>query len=140
MEGPGQVGDGRRRHRPQQQDIGTRRRQASLQRRLEHVTGNPRVLADQNPALALLAKCHAGRPTKLEHEIRGNWKLADTPTNTVGTEIFSSHDQDSLIAYSFSCFDCSQHAHHIDSFRHIMNPQDVRTPGDRQGRQGETAI
>ena len=35
---------------------------------------------------------------------------------------------------------CGQHAHHIDSFGHIMDPQDMRALGYSQGSQAQAAI
>ncbi|MNO88765.1 hypothetical protein D3C76_802300 [compost metagenome] len=91
VEGAGQVGDARSRHRPEQHHVGTGSRQTSLQRGFEHVTGNPRVLADQYAALALLAEGHAHCPTQLEHEIRSDRRSSYPPANPVGAEIFSAH-------------------------------------------------
>src|ERR1700712_349427 len=99
MEGARQVGDGRRRHRPKQNAIATRGRQARLQRRLEHVAGNARVLAHENPACAHLAKGHARRPTQFEHEIRGDRELTHTTADAVGAEVFFTGHGCSKISY-----------------------------------------
>ena len=89
-----QIGDARCGQRPGQMDVDPRRRQPGLERRFEHVAGNPRVLADQDrgpPAgVARLLGEHApGRPTELQHELRRDGHGADAPANSVRAEVFS---------------------------------------------------
>src|SRR5690606_30091295 len=91
LERPRQIGDGRRGHGPEQLHVSPGCRQPRLQGGFEHVARDTGVLADQNAAFALLAKRHPRRPAELEHEVRSDGKLADTPTDTIGAEILSSH-------------------------------------------------
>ncbi|MNF62286.1 hypothetical protein D3C84_439630 [compost metagenome] len=91
MKGTGQIGNCRRRHRPQQHHIRTRGGKPSFERRLEHIPGNARVLANQNLANAHFPERHASSPAELKHEVRSNRVGADPTTNTVGAKIFLSH-------------------------------------------------
>ena len=89
---PGEVGDARRGQRPAQQDIDAGRRQARLQRRLEQVAGDPRVLADEHGGMSAGAARVRGqdatrRPAELEHELRRDRRLADQTPHAVGAEI-----------------------------------------------------
>ena len=90
-----QIRDPRRRHRTHQQYIDTGRRQPRLQRRLQHITGNAGVLADQHrwPAAARgLARQHlAGGIAQTHHKIRGNRRFAHRAAHAVGAEIFTRH-------------------------------------------------
>ena len=138
MESTGQVGNCWRRHRAEQHHIRAGRGQTSLQGRLEHITGDARVLADQNAALALLAKCHPGCPAELEHEFRGYREVTDTPTNTVSTKIFSTHP--TIPSNLFGRFNRGDHPYHINCLRHIVHSQDVCALAQRQRSQGQTAI
>ena len=76
-QGPRQIGDRRRWHRPGKVDVDAGRRQPRLQRGLQHVARNARVLADQHRRVVAaavrppLARQHfAGGIAELHHEIR----------------------------------------------------------------------
>ena len=84
----------RRRHRAEQAHVGTGGDQARLQRRLEHVAGHARVLADQHRRpFAAAAQGHARRATQAQHELGGDRPLADLSADAVGAEVFAlAHD------------------------------------------------
>ena len=87
----GQIGNARRRHRPEQTHLGTGSEQTGLQRRFEHVAGNARVLADQDDRLFAFAREHRTHgATELEHEFRGDRPLADLAANAIGSEVVPS--------------------------------------------------
>ncbi len=90
-----QVGDRGRRQRSGQIDVDAGRRQAGLQRRLEQVARDARVLADQHARRLALARAftrgeHAsGRVAELQHQLGRDRRLADASANAVGAEITS---------------------------------------------------
>ncbi len=93
--GAGHQGDRRRRHGPQQLDVDTRRHQARLQRRLEHIAGNAGILADDDRATTLAAglpgKYPTAGPAQFQHEIRGDRRLTHQAANTVCSKIALAH-------------------------------------------------
>src|SRR5690606_2786219 len=91
VECAGQVGDGGSGHRAEQRYIRARRNEAGLQRRLEHIAGNARVLADDDLAATGAGKHLAGRPAQLEYEFGIDRPLADRAAHAIGAEITSAH-------------------------------------------------
>ncbi len=86
----GQVCDRRRRHRPEQADIRASRDQPRLERRLEHVAGNARVLADHDRGMAMGAGQHApDRATEFQHELGRDRPFADPAANAVGSKVLA---------------------------------------------------
>ena len=78
VEAAGHVGDARRRQRPDQHDVDAGGDEARLERRLEHVAREARVLADQHRAA--LGRQHAGRRARqLQREVDGHRVLAHAP-------------------------------------------------------------
>ncbi|MCY1412218.1 hypothetical protein D9M71_276180 [compost metagenome] len=137
MEGAGQVGHRRGGHRTEQHHVGARGNQSGLQGRLEHVAGDPRVLADQYLAVALATERHAGGPAQPEHELGGDRKFADPSANAVGTKIFSAH---SIILLSIHPFHGGNHANHIHRLGHVVHPHDLCALGHRQRGQRQATV
>ncbi|MCW0450404.1 hypothetical protein NB706_003238 [Xanthomonas sacchari] len=81
----------RSRHRPEQLHVGAGRDQPGLQRRLEHVAGDARVLADHHGGMCrtVMRQHTPQRITETHHEIGGNHTLSDPATNTVGTKVLT---------------------------------------------------
>src|SRR5690606_11147206 len=98
-----QVGHGRGGYRPGQQNVDTRRREPSFQRRFEHVAGNARVLADHDgrPAgtASLAPGKHAtGRVAEPQGEFGVDGGAADAAAYAVGAEIIAfAHTKDSSL-------------------------------------------
>ncbi len=87
-----QHGDRRGRNRSGEQHVHTDRGEASHQRVLDHVTGEPSVLADQHPMAMLAAlEQQAGRLPDLQGEVRGQRPVVRLAANAVGSEIFAHH-------------------------------------------------
>ncbi len=88
-----QHGDGGRRHRAEQEHVHADGGEARHQRRLEHVAGQARVLADHD---AVAVRCRvwkilpAAMPT-LQRDLRRHRRLVGEPANAVGTEIAARH-------------------------------------------------
>src|SRR5207302_6471876 len=58
---------------------------------LDHVAGEPRILADHDAVAVIAALKHqAGRLSHLERELRRDQTIGTAP-NSVGTEIFAAH-------------------------------------------------
>ena len=86
-----QHGDGRRRDRAEQQHVHADRGEAGDQRRLDHVAGEPGVLADHD-AMAVIAAAE-GQPRRLadfERQFRRDHAIGAT-ANAVGAEILTDH-------------------------------------------------
>ena len=81
---------GRGRHRPDEKDIGAHGDQPAGQRRLQHVAGQPGILADQYFTVGSVAQHPTGGPTQLEYELRGNRGAADPATNAVGSKMLAT--------------------------------------------------
>ena len=81
----------RRRHRAGEQHVHADRGEARDQRGLDHVAGQPRVLADQHamPVVAVL-KNQARGLTDLERKLRRD-RAVGAAANAVGAEIFANH-------------------------------------------------
>ena len=87
-----QHGDGRGRHRAEQQHVHADRGEARDQRRLDHVAGQPGILADHHAMAMLAAAEHkAGRLSDLERQLRRDHAVG-AAANAVGTEILANHD------------------------------------------------
>src|SRR5690606_2269693 len=86
-----QVGDGGRGHGTGQQHVDTRGRQARSQRGLQHVAGNPGVLADHDsgtPLALVLAGQHlAGGVAQAQGKFGIDGWTAYFTTDTIGAEI-----------------------------------------------------
>src|SRR5690606_15626359 len=83
-------GDRGRRQRSGQQHVDAGRDEAGLERRLEHVAGHARVLADQNGA-ALRRERARGRAREPQRKIHRHWVGTDPAANTVRAEIALGH-------------------------------------------------
>src|SRR3546814_2501567 len=91
-----------------------------------------RSLTDQNPALSLLAKGHASRPTQLEHEVRGDRSLPDVPTDAIGlhaqaglgrSEEHTSELQSLMrISYAVFCLKKKNKTQHTSKRKHYNKP------------------
>ena len=81
---------------PSQQHVHADRGEAGDQRGLDHVAGQPRVLADHH-AMAVLAALEdeAGRLPDLEREL-GRDHAIGAAANAVGAEILAHHDPAAL--------------------------------------------
>ena len=89
------VGDARRRQRADQHHVDAGGDEAGFERRLEHVAGEPRVLADQHRAA--FGRQHARRGARQpQREIHRQRMLADAATHAIGAEVFTCHDQSSV--------------------------------------------
>src|SRR6185369_13859790 len=86
--GPGQIGNARGRQRTEQHHIDTRRIEARLERALEHVARNARVLADQHrgPLLRPL-QYPADGMRQPQNEVGSDGRFAHRPADAVGAEI-----------------------------------------------------
>ena len=84
--------DRRRRHRAGQQHVHADRGEARDQRGLDHVAGEPRVLADEHAVAVLAALEHeAGGLPDLERKLRRDHAVG-AAADAVGAEIFASHE------------------------------------------------
>ncbi len=105
-ERPREVGDCGGRHRAAQHDVHARRREPRLERGLEHVARDPRVLPDQHrrPLVAAPAPGDdlAGREPEPKHELRRDRRLADPAPDPVGAEILAAHPLPSTAASTAS--------------------------------------
>ena len=89
VEAPRHVGDAGRRQRPDQHHVHAGGDEARLERRLEHVARQARVLADEHRAA--LGRQHARRGARqLQREIHGHRVLADAAAHAIGAEILAS--------------------------------------------------
>ena len=91
-----QVGDRRRGQRSGKIDVDARRRKACLQRGLEEIARDPRVLADQHGGARTCAgrfrrEDPAGGPAEPEYRLGRDRRLADATADAVGAEILSGH-------------------------------------------------
>ena len=87
-----QHGDGRRRHRPQQEHVHADGGEARHQRRLDHVAGEPRVLADDHAMPVGAAGEHLARGhADLERDLGGHGAAVGEPANAIGAEISPRH-------------------------------------------------
>jgi hypothetical protein len=83
-------------HGPYEQGVHSGSRQACLESGLEHIAGDPRVLADQHRGVRdpflLAAREHLARGVaQLHHEIRRDRGLPDLAANAVRAEILAGH-------------------------------------------------
>ncbi len=86
-----QHGDGRRRHRTELQHVHADRGEARLQRGLDHVAGQPRVLADHDAMTMIAAQEHqTGRLADAQRKLRRDHAVGAT-ADSVRSEIFASH-------------------------------------------------
>ena len=86
-----QHGDGGRRHRAEQQHVHADRGEAGDQRRLDHIAGQPRILADHD-AMAMLAAAEH-KPARLSHferQFRRDHAIG-AAANTIGAEMLANH-------------------------------------------------
>ena len=88
-----QVGHAGRGQRAGQQHVDAGRGEAGLQRGLEHVAGDARVLADQHrrPRRRSRLQHAAHGMAQAQHEVGRDRRLADRAADAVGAEIFSAH-------------------------------------------------
>src|SRR5438105_5985300 len=94
-----QIGDSRGGQRAAQIDIDARGGESGLERSLEQIAGDSRVLADQYagplaaPRAVRRGQRTSGRPAELQDDLGGDRRLAHATANAVGTEIVSlRHD------------------------------------------------
>ena len=86
-----QHGDRRRRHRAGQQHVHADRGEARHQRGLDHVAGQPRVLADQHAVAVVAVLEHQARGLPdLERKLRRD-RAVGAAANAVGAEILANH-------------------------------------------------
>ena len=76
------------RHGAKQTHVGAGGNEASFERRLEHVTGNTRVFADDDGRVMVRHQYATGGASECEHEFRRDRRFAGAAANAVGTEIF----------------------------------------------------
>ena len=89
--------DARGRQRPGEQDVDARRDEAGLERGLEHVPREARVLADQHAAP--VGRQHArGRAREAQRELDGHRMLSDPTAHPVRAEVPHAHARLSRIA------------------------------------------
>ncbi len=87
-----QHGDARRRNRAGQEHVHTDRGEAGDQRVLDHVAGQPRVLADEDAmAMLAIAENEPGRLADLERQLRRDHAIGPA-ANAVGAEIATNHE------------------------------------------------
>ncbi len=87
----GQHGDRGRRHRAEQQHVHADRGEARDQRGLDHVAGEPGVLADDHAVAVLAAPEHEpGRLPDLQRQFRRDHAVG-AAANAVGAEILANH-------------------------------------------------
>ena len=121
-----QHGDRRRRHRAGEQHVHADRGEARHQRGLDHVAGQPRVLADQH-AMAMLAvlEHHARGLPDLEGKLRRD-RAVGAAANAVGAEILANHADDPRTQV------CAPNgAPHTDTYRASLPPMASRNMCDR---------
>ncbi len=83
--------NGRRRHRTEQQHVHADRGEARLQRRLDHVAGQPRILADHDAMPMIAALEHeARRLAHAQRQLRRDHAVGAT-ADSVRPKIFASH-------------------------------------------------
>ena len=94
-ERPRQVGDRGCRHRADEASADAPGGEPRLQGRLEHVTGDPRVLADDHAAASappdVPRKDAATGPAEFQHLVGGDRRFADESADTVGAEVAWFH-------------------------------------------------
>ena len=89
--------DAGRRQRAEQGHVHAHRDEARGQRRLQHVAGEPRVLADHH-AMAVIAarEVAARREAEPQRDLRGHRRLVGGAADAVGTEQLARHAQPSF--------------------------------------------
>ena len=88
---PRQHRDRRRRHWPEQQHVETDRGEPGDKRRLDHIAGEPRVLADHHPVTMLAAAKHqARRLADPQSEVRRDHAVCPA-ANAICAEILVRH-------------------------------------------------
>ena len=91
-ERPRQVGHARRRQRPGEDDVDAGRGEACLERRLDHVARDARVLADQHGRpVRPLTQHLADGVAEAQHEVGRDRRVADRAADAVGAEVGSAH-------------------------------------------------
>jgi len=106
------------RYRAGQHDVDARRRKTRLQRRFQHVPGDPCVLADHT--VGRLPRCaHRSAPASTsrciaqpQHEIRRDRSLADLAANTICSKISTCHCFVSILAQKLSANREFQYSRH----------------------------
>src|SRR6266513_1920201 len=87
-----EVGDPWRRQRAAKQHIDSRGGEACLERGLDHVARDARVLADQHGRMRPLPRQHLARGiAEPQHEVGGHRALAHRAAHAVGAEIIPAH-------------------------------------------------
>ena len=82
-----QVGDGGRRQRAAEQHVDSHAAEPGSERRLQHVAGEPRVLADHHPMAMVAALDLMGDgPAELEHQLAGHRVHVGRAADSVGPE------------------------------------------------------
>jgi hypothetical protein len=95
-----QHGDRRRRYRAEQQHVHSDRGEAGDQRGLDHVPGQPGILADHHAVAMLAAAEHqSGGLSDLECQFRRDHAVG-AAANAVGAEIFTDHGSPPLTVRS----------------------------------------
>ena len=87
-----QHGDRGRRDRPEQEHVHAGGGQPGHHGVLDHVAGQPRVLAEHHPVAVIAAlEGQAGRHADLHRDFGGHWKCIGFATDAVRAEIFAGH-------------------------------------------------
>ena len=86
-----QHGDGRRRHRAEQEHVHADRGEAGLQRRFDHVARQARILADHHPMPVVAAlEQQSRRLADAKRQLRRDHAVGAAP-DPVGAEVFARH-------------------------------------------------
>ena len=98
--GARQIGHARRGQGAQQHHVHAGRVEPGLQRALQHVARDPRVLADQHHGTGFLAPQHTAHGMRqAQREVGGDGRAAHQAANSIGTKICACHSAPLL----FSC-------------------------------------
>ena len=96
-------------HRSHEERIDARRGESRLERGLEHVARDARVLADQHRRARAMrlrdvrTRQHLARGvSQLQHEVGRDGRLAHAPANAVGAEVSPAHRESSIQVFSAS--------------------------------------
>ncbi len=91
-QGPGQQGHARGRQRPEQRHVHAHGDEARGQRRLQHVAGQPGVLADHDPvAVTAAGELRARRQAQLQRGLGGHGRLIGGAADAIGAKELSGH-------------------------------------------------
>ena len=126
-EGASQVGNRRGGHGSHQYGFETGGGEPRLQCRLQHVTGDTGILADQHLLGPFLGEHLAGGPAEFHDEIRGDRVFTHLAAHAVGAEVLSGHCL--FLVFLFGYEILSRHGHpactqDIHGGPHVVHPDD----------------